>query len=70
MYTANCDGSFQVVVANLHGPLGLNVTLSRRQFEALCRPLLLRLVPAILEVIYIYRVNPILYSSRDEEIQR
>lgn len=40
----------QVDVPNLYGPLGVNVTLSRRKFEALCRPLLLRLVPAILQV--------------------
>lgn len=44
------DQSVQVDVPNLYGPLGVNVTLSRRKFEALCRPLLLRLVPAILQV--------------------
>lgn len=38
-----------VDVPFLAGDKGLTVTLSRRKFEALCRPLLLRLVPAMRE---------------------
>jgi len=42
--------STQVEVPFLSGDAGLNVTLSRRKFEALCRPLVLRLVEPMLEV--------------------
>mmetsp|Transcript_4520 Transcript_4520/g.7588 ORF Transcript_4520/g.7588 Transcript_4520/m.7588 type:complete len:717 (-) Transcript_4520:357-2507(-) len=42
--------SVQVEVPFLHHSLGVNVTLSRRKFEALCRHLLLRLVPPVVEV--------------------
>ena len=38
-----------IEVPFLAGTLGLNVTLSRRKFEALCRDLLLRLVPPMRE---------------------
>jgi len=39
----------QVEVASLQGDKGLNVTLSRRKFEALCRHLVLRLVEPMRE---------------------
>ena len=42
--------STQVEVPFLSGELGMNVKLSRRKFEALCRPLLLRLVNPMREV--------------------
>lgn len=41
--------SVQVEVPFLHGERGLNVTLTRRKFEAICRPLVLRLVEPMLE---------------------
>ena len=40
----------QIEVPFLVGQAGINVTLSRRKFEALCRGLLLRLVPPMREV--------------------
>jgi heat shock protein 1/8 len=43
--------SVQVDVPFLVDDAGLNVTLSRRKFEALCRSLLLRLVPPMREVV-------------------
>ena len=44
------DATTLVEVPFLDGELGLNVTLSRRKFEALCRPLLLKLVSPMQQV--------------------
>jgi len=41
----------QIELPNLVTNLGMNVTLTRRKFEALCRSLLLRLVPPMREVV-------------------